>query len=365
MIRKTLFIALSVVVAAEVLSAVFLHVYTRINKKVKADTPIVQYWEYDPYLLWSAKAGVAGFDRYSRFKMNNFGFRNDRDISKEKPDGTYRIIVIGGSGAWGTGASSNNTVWTSVVEDLLRKERCNVEVLNAGCAGYISFQELMYLQFKLLEFSPDMIIVFDGYNDVYMSSLYGTAGYTANVSPYYDVEKQFNTEPLIFQIGGLIKQRSNLFRLARRIREKIMYESGRPMFPFVGVNERGIEAYFSNVKSMADIFRGRGIQGIFLLQPYIAASKKDLSPDEVQMLNKARRESEVVMDAYETLRSRYRDFAARERIVYHDLTDIFDSIDGSETVWYDHVHLNDLGHRTLANRVKDIIAAYCPKEGKY
>ncbi len=356
--KKLWIVIVACIVALEVVSAVFMNIYTRKTKNVKAGVDLVAYWEYDPYLLWAAKQGVSGFDRYSSYTMNNFAFRNDYPVSKDRKPGTFRVIVLGGSVAWGTGASSNKTVWTAVAQELLQRDDLAVEVLNAGCAGYISFQELMYLQFRLLEFSPDMIVVLDGYNDIFMSSLYDVNRYTPHTNPYYDMEKRFHALPLIFQIGGLIKERSAFFKLMKRIQEKILYERGKPMFPVSHLNTRGIDAYFSNVKSMADILRGRGIVTVFMLQPYIMESKKGLSADEERMAAKARQEAPVIKGAYQVVRQRYQDLANREHIAYYDLNGIFDRYDAATTVWFDHVHLNDNGHRVLGELLKDIISTH-------
>ncbi|HOU36867.1 MAG TPA: hypothetical protein PK562_06315, partial [Candidatus Omnitrophota bacterium] len=172
------------------------------------------------------------------------------------------------------------------------------------------------------------------------------------------MEKRFHALPLIFQIGGLIKERSAFFKLMKRIQEKILYERGKPMFPVSHLNTRGIDAYFSNVKSMADILRGRGIVTVFMLQPYIMESKKGLSADEERMAAKARQEAPVIKGAYQVVRQRYQDLANREHIAYYDLNGIFDRYDAATTVWFDHVHLNDNGHRVLGELLKDIISTH-------
>lgn len=353
--KRIFIIIVAIIIALEISSGLFLNIYTRLSKKIKTDSILAEYWQYDPYLLWIAKPGIKGFDMHGSFKMNNYAFRNDYDIAKEKTPGKLRIIVLGGSVAWGAGASSNQTVWTKVLEDLLKENNVSAEVLNAGCAGYISFQELIYLQFKLLDFSPDLVIVFDGYNDLFMSSLYSEKKYENNTTPYYEAEKSFYTQPLLVQIGGLVKERSNFFKLIKRTREKILYENGKPMYKISSLNKAGIANYFSNIKSVLDILKGRGIKGIFVLQPYIFESKKILSSTEKVILQKSRQEAPVIKEAMDVLRRDYRNFTVREGINFCDLNDVFDNIPVSQTVWFDHVHLNDQGNRIIAERLKDVI----------
>ncbi|GAB6052317.1 hypothetical protein JCM17960_11370 [Magnetospira thiophila] len=40
------------------------------------------------------------------------------------------------------------------------------EVVNAGCGGYASAQEYLYLVSDLVRYSPDLVIVYDGWNDL-------------------------------------------------------------------------------------------------------------------------------------------------------------------------------------------------------
>jgi len=349
------------IIFIETISWAFLNLYIHLSKKVSNDVKLIEYWEFDPYLIWIPKKNTEGYDKYSRFKMNNYGFRNDYDIDQKKPNNVFRVIVLGGSVAWGTGASSNRTVWTKVLEDLMEGALGRkVEVLNAGCAGYVSFQELVYLEFRLLQFSPDLVIVFDGYNDLYRSSLYSDNEYQDNVIPNYVIEKSFFDSPLIIQIIGLIKEKSYFFKLTKRIYEKIIYESGRPIYNVKYLNKRGIANYLNNIKSISDILKGRGIKSIFLLQPYLAESGKPLSSEERKVLSNAGQEVAVIKKAMDILRGEYKSFSSKNDLVFYDLNDVFDSFSVNQTFWYDHVHLNDEGHRVIGEKVKEIAIKYFP-----
>jgi lysophospholipase L1-like esterase len=57
----------------------------------------------------------------------------------------------------------------------------------------------------------------------------------------------------------------------------------------------------------------------------------------------------------EKLRTEYGRFAIDNKLNYHDLSGIYDDVTESETVWFDHIHLNDNGHRILAEKVGAIL----------
>lgn len=85
--------------------------------------------------------------------------------SKQKPENTYRIIVSGGSVAYG---QKHNETISAHLEKILKDSfpENNIEVLNAGVPAYVIEQEFILIQLILQYYEPDMIISIDGYNDL-------------------------------------------------------------------------------------------------------------------------------------------------------------------------------------------------------
>jgi len=96
---------------------------------------------------------------------NSEGFRGP-EFEKEKPENTLRIFTIGGSTTFGTGVIVNQT-YPFYLQQLYDQSnlRFKVEVINAGVIGSWSFQETKLVKERLLEFQPDLFIVYDGWND--------------------------------------------------------------------------------------------------------------------------------------------------------------------------------------------------------
>ena len=99
---------------------------------------------------------------------NTLGFRGP-EVSPQRPQGTYRIVAIGGSTTYTTGVSDNDETFPSQLERALRDEYGypHVEVVNAGVAGYDSWESLMNLQFRVLDLEPDLLLIYHGTNDVH------------------------------------------------------------------------------------------------------------------------------------------------------------------------------------------------------
>jgi hypothetical protein len=130
--------------------------------------------------------------------INSFGFRGV-EISKEKPENVYRIIMLGGSTLFGYGASSDETTIPGFLQKKFETTDSDfkVEVINAGSSGAYSKTETLYVKHKLLDFDPDLIIVYDGWNDSripYTShigerglagQLYDSVNHLQSIFPYY------------------------------------------------------------------------------------------------------------------------------------------------------------------------------------
>src|SRR4029450_7822498 len=78
------------------------------------------------------------------FSINNLGFRGG-DIRKDEKT-QKRIIVVGGSTAFGTGLQHDAETFAQHLEHLL-----NAEVINAAVIGHGSGQELVYLLTDLVD----------------------------------------------------------------------------------------------------------------------------------------------------------------------------------------------------------------------
>ena len=105
-------------------------------------------------------------DKQSNYLINSHGFRGP-EISEWKPDNTFRVFVVGGSTTFGSGVNDANTIPFLLQKKLDEKNYDQtIEIINAGFSGATSIEEVKLIKEKLLKFAPDLIIVYDGYNDV-------------------------------------------------------------------------------------------------------------------------------------------------------------------------------------------------------
>lgn len=116
--------------------------------------------------------GVEGWIRTegeSFVKINSQGLR-DREHTEAKPEGVYRIAVLGDSYAEAVQVDMTDTFWSRLERNLTKcpvfADR-QIEVINFGVSGYGTAQELITLRRDVWKYSPDLVLLafFQG-NDV-------------------------------------------------------------------------------------------------------------------------------------------------------------------------------------------------------
>jgi len=98
-------------------------------------------------------------------QVNEFGFRGP-EIIMEKPANTYRIFTIGGSSMYSADSLNDETISYHLQKKFNQYDLgVKIEVINAGINGAWSGTETAMIKDKLVEFAPDLLLVYDGWND--------------------------------------------------------------------------------------------------------------------------------------------------------------------------------------------------------
>ena len=106
-------------------------------------------------------------DWYQPEVINSQGFRGAQEVSLEKAPNTYRIIMIGGSTTFGDTTYEDET-YPAYLQKKFQSANLDfeIEIINSGSSGWWSKPETNLIKEKLIDFNPDMFIVYDGWNDV-------------------------------------------------------------------------------------------------------------------------------------------------------------------------------------------------------
>ncbi|MDA0260987.1 MAG: SGNH/GDSL hydrolase family protein [Proteobacteria bacterium] len=134
-----------------------------------------QIHRLDPVLGWAPRPFVrasAGLVNQAPVAINSAGFR-DHERSVAKPEGVYRIAILGDSFVAGSEVNFADLFW-QVVQRALSNcpiDGKQVEILGFGVNGYGTAQQLLVLRHQASKFQPDAVVLafFTG-NDVVNNS---------------------------------------------------------------------------------------------------------------------------------------------------------------------------------------------------
>jgi len=129
----------------------------------------------NPVYGWKPRPGVEGrhaAEGEGRIRINVAGFRDD-DHTLAKPDGVFRIAVLGDSFTEAREVDLHETYWKRL-EIALQScigETPQVEVINFAVNGYGTAQQYLVLQNEALAYAPDVVLLalFTG-NDIWNNS---------------------------------------------------------------------------------------------------------------------------------------------------------------------------------------------------
>ena len=137
-------------------------------------------------LSWSPHHNLGHYPtpryRHGENAHNSLGYRGE-EFSIIKPEGTFRIVAIGGSTTYSIDVQDYRKSYPQLLEEYLHEGGFDyVQVINAGVAAYTSYQNLMNVQFRALALQPDMIIVYQGLNDIEERFVYPYSRYLSDGS---------------------------------------------------------------------------------------------------------------------------------------------------------------------------------------
>lgn len=213
--------------------------------------------------------------------LNSNGFRAS-EITKQKPDKISRIFLTGGSVVF-QGHTNESTISAFLQKRIQEKNPLKkFEVINAGVSEFISDQEFLLIATKLIDFEPDIIIVFDGFNDFMIpKSTEPRIGYPDKFKAlelaWYD-NKKILGRLLNLPLLEHIKAGSHFLRL---------YNPNWSYVQFLQDTEKSKDAQsqtmsspqdaanhlIMNWRKIARFLSANQVKGIFILQPYNQSQK--------------------------------------------------------------------------------------------
>lgn len=306
--------------------------------------------EYSSYLGYQPIAGGRGRD----YTTNSNGFRYEENLNFKKEKDEYRIFVTGGSTAWGNGVKQD-WLYSTDMEQLFRKLHPGkkIRVIDAGVGGYVSIQERILIENRIIRFNPDMIIMFSGNNDTY-------AGYRGQ-----NVREDHDFMNYRVHIDGTDKSKSPLdppdpeqynFKTLFLFKNLMFYLRWRNQREYDSATlareipySETLEIFLENVHIVEDIAKRKHFKLVMFLQPSFHATKKPLCRSEKDYEHKWEKYHWAFIkynkDMYDLYRRTLPKDARESGYVYLDGDEAIQNI--NKCLFIDNAHFGDRGNRYI------------------
>lgn len=373
--KKLLFSAILFALMATVLE-VSASVYLKLTRGY--DGKHLYEFEFDPY---KNILPARNFVDTRGVRHNSVGFRRSSEVSVAKPANTYRIFIMGGSAAYGTGG-----LWPHLQRDFavipndktidayLEKKLAGqvpagmkVEVINAAITSTWTHHHLIYLNQSILKYDPDMVLFLDGFNDMLWANpnhdQFGSYLYNTQAS---DILGDPSIGALVSANGWWWYRKSAFvhvtIRALRNLKLILTTERETERKPMdVDHSVANLEQVFpKNALKMHRriglILRDENVHPVFMLQPMLILErgKKPMAGAEQKLFDfnvssYLPNYEQFAHRSTEFIKERERQMAADVGGQFLDLTGIYDGV--QQQIFTDYCHLTPLGNEILANYV--------------
>jgi lysophospholipase L1-like esterase len=297
------------------------------------------------------------YERFATFSINRLGLRG-RAAEARKAPGTKRVICLGGSTTFGYSVSDGED-WPALLQQRLGP---GFEVLNAGRPGSTTFRNFPYLRDRLLRLEPDVVVLYEGFNDMWRgvrSHFAEQADYGMVVESLPGAEQSLDLGPprewplrpsfLAHQAGAWLE---------RRLDSDSPNPGDRESAGPFRLDPTIVAIYSHNLRAMVSLCRRNGVRVLVLT--FAGCDKPEAAEAE------QRRRLRYVLDAMPALDpssaqealARYREETQRvaraEDVPFFDLaSEMSKQLDA----FTDTVHFSPRGESEVAQRVFDALRA--------
>lgn len=316
--------------------------------------------EYEPSLfarnVFPRRVQEAQRDPDVHYRINEHGFRGD-SFPLEKPEGTTRVMIYGGSAVFDIFAGRRED-WPNRVERRLQgRGHEHVRVINAGIPGNASFDVLGRLLAEGHWFDPDVVVLYQGWNDIEdtiqleepLLRAYDPSEYLRYVELG---DPRITYQNPIDRVLGrwsqlYLRLRLQYYRWYRRLGRQGRRPEKRTSGDF---HPASLRQFRLNLRSFVHLVRSMEATPVLMTQARLVAPGNRGTDKLERAEEHSGLDHERLIDAYSKL-DRMTEEVAREEGV--TLIDASKAMTGQSRYFGDHVHTSARGSRTLASLTAD------------
>lgn len=324
------------------------------DPRIMADCYDGAEWVNDYYKEFN-ESSVTGWQPYVYWRRNSCdgkyitvskdGIRKTVNISENTTgEPKIRIFVFGGSAVWGTGVRNEFTI-PSLISSELFKAGIHTEVVNFGESGYVSTQEIFALIHEIQKGNmPDIVVFYDGVNDVFSAYQQGEAGIPQNennrVKEYNALTSKKKALKVLFDS---LRSLSTL-RFIRELTDQTITPIPYTPDEKLRIVSDAIDVYQKNLKILDRLSDEMGFKALYFWQPTIFGKKFHTPYEKLEAENYG-----YLKEVFEEAAQKVGEMPGGTQPNVYNLSEIFH--DEQKPVFMDYCHVSEYGNTVVAKEI--------------
>lgn len=301
-----------------------------------------------PMYVWEPDAVIHAHAPGDFLFSHNYGRHTAAEVDTDLGRDVFRVFTLGGSLAQGYFASSKSVTWHSGLEQRLNTNDAAegrsglVRVYSCSMGGFVSTQERLTMALAISPRKPDMIVILNGGNDLILPLSHGVRPgdpYLLSTLLKYWYERPVQDKFPSQEASDMLAERAWWILSDPRRRDNLFRSI--------------VNVYSENMDAIAWMCQQLGSRLHIFFQPWRDKSREignladafDFSP-EIRLF---------LSDVHQSIVAH---MTATYPSVFHDLSHLFSRPHEIEC-FTDTIHVNDDGHRILADVIASVIARSC------
>lgn len=215
------------------------------------------------------------------YKINSKGMR-DYEFPYEKPQDTYRVVVLGDSVTFGYNIHMDDSYPKQLERLLNENNKEKYEVINLGVGAYNTWQEFQLLKNEGLKYNPDLIIFGFLFNDLIKDERFIFRNFTIDYSEEKSCKITYTNIKLPCKVISFLRNIRVLTFSKYRLNNILQYKKGLDYYQNLYYNEHSVKDFDEIFANISKLSEDKNIPILFVIFPLIV---KDYNKYEYNSLH--------------------------------------------------------------------------------
>ncbi len=307
--------------------------------------------EWAPYVHFRFKESTG---KYQNIDSN--GFRKTLNYNLKDSKTAFKIFCLGGSTLFGTGVRDEYSIPSRLSQYIYNMfPDKNIEIINFGAPGYTRTIENILLQLELLaDHKPDMVIFYDGVNEIISAQENRKAGYPTNAS---NRKNEFKTGFSYAKKISLLFSSSKIKRMITYLQLKIFKTKPMEVANPENLSSQVAQQYIRSLEITKALGKQYDFEVYNFFQPIIYLNKS-LTEHEKIMSKNAFHFEKLYFNTYKNILENYE---LKKDSTFIDISSIF--VKDTHTIYTDFCHIAERGNDSIAKKIFTVLEPSIAKKG--